>query len=100
MPSVGAGWRFEILSLTADELYLRLATDVDAWYFRFVPKPEAEPEPEPSELEKLLTTSADGSQKVWVWDYARDGYFGEGDLSAVTNLVGSFRGRDEHLFNV
>ena len=76
------GGSFEILSLTADELYLRLATDVDAWYFRFVPKPEAEPEPEPSELEKRLTTSADGSQKVWVWDYTRDGYFGEGDLSA------------------
>lgn len=32
------GGSFEIMALTADELYLRLATDVDAWYFRFTVK--------------------------------------------------------------
>ena len=32
------GGKFRILSLTEDCLYLRLQTNDDSWYFRFIPK--------------------------------------------------------------
>ena len=94
------GGAYEITELTDDVLALRFDTgsaDNGAWYYRFVlkgtqpetgggdkpDKPDQPDTPTMNELEKALTTNADGSQKVWMWDHTNPGHYGEGDANAM-----------------
>ena len=94
------GGAYEITELTDDVLALRFDTgsaDNGAWYYRFVltgtqpetgggdkpDKPDQPDTPTMNELEKALTTNADGSQKVWIWDHTNPGHYGEGDANAM-----------------
>lgn len=83
------GGAYEVLELSDDVLSLKYDTGSDtygSWFFRFVLK-GTQPEigkgdnpdlPQMTELEKSLTSNADSSQKVWIWDRSTRGHYGEG----------------------
>lgn len=91
------GGAYEVLELSDDVLSLKYDTGSDiygSWFFRFVLKgtqpevgeggnPDQPVIPEMTELERFLTSNADTSQKVWIWDRTTRGHYGEGAPSSM-----------------